>query len=123
MDDKTSAYYAVTAVCKASNQSPSSLVVSGKATGIPAVPAPVSVKSLWLSDTTVSITWKDMMREVPGIVGYKVYKDNEMLEEISENNFFVDTDINQIIDTLRPGQEAWYWVKDVGEKERKGKEG
>lgn len=123
MDDKTSYYYAVTAVSKTSNQSPSSLVVSGKATGITAVPAPVSLKSLWLSDTTVSITWKDMMREVPGIVGYKVYKDNEMLEEISENNFFVDTDINEIIDTLRPGQEAWYWVKAVGEKERTGNVG
>lgn len=113
-NDNTTYYYAVAALSRTSNLSPSSTVVSGTARGMSAIAAPTGLRSLWLNDSVVSVTWVDMQRQVPGISGYKIYKNKEELKTISTRYLFDSVFINEFIDTLHPGETGWYWVKAEG---------
>lgn len=110
-DDQTSYYYAVAAVSRTSSLSPSSLVVSASAAGMSSIPAPTRLRSLWINDTTVSITWDDLSMTHPGIGQYKIFSSDQNIKTVSTGNLRDSTEINEFIDEMRPGQERWYWLK------------
>src|SRR5699024_10773268 len=97
-----------------SNLSPSSTVVSGTAIKTSIIPAPTGLRSLWLNDTVVSVTWTNMELQEPEVGGYKIYKNNKEVETVTSQHLFDRVAINEFTDTLQPGETNWYWVKAEG---------
>lgn len=112
-NENTTYYYAVAAVSRTSNLGPSSTVVSGNALAALTLEAPVKLRRLWLNDSTVSITWADMQESNPAISGYKIYKSEEELTAVSEQNLCDSVSVNEFTDRLAPGETGWYWVRAI----------
>ena len=138
--DKTTFYYAVAAVSHTSTLGPLSNIVSSAPAAISKVPAPDGLRYLWLNDSVVSITWRDLQRETPGIASYRVYKktagpdslaanhpstnnlsgehlstDSRSANHPSTNNRPADsllrvTTMNEFTDTLQEGEVRWYRI-------------
>ncbi len=119
-NENTTYYYAVAAVSRTSNLSPSSLVVSGKSLRKTTLSAPIGLRSLWLNDSVVSVSWKDMELQIPGVTGYKIYRNEEDLETVSNQYLWDSVTINEFTDTLSPGESSWYWVKAKDVQGRSG---
>lgn len=106
-------YYAVTAVSRTSSQSPFSRVVSAGASRPDAVPAPDGIRYLWLNDSTVSLTWRDLHRDVQGMAAYRIYRAGSEQKVLTEGHIFRETTLNECTDTLTPGTTHWYAVQAV----------
>ncbi len=119
-DEQTTYYYAVAAVSRTSNLGASSLVVSGKALKQTTLSAPTGLRSLWLNDSVVSVTWRDMELQTFGVTGYKIYRNKEDLKTVSEQYLWDSVTVNEFVDTLYPGDTRWYWVKAEDVQNRTG---
>lgn len=117
---KETYYYAVSAVSPTSSLSPLSKWEGATPKEKETIPSPTGLRALWLNDSTVSVTWKDMQRLHSGIPGYRVYKSKKQMKAPSEEQLLVTTDINEFSDTLSPGQESWYWVKAMNRNKSTG---
>lgn len=130
--DKTTFYYAVAAVSHTSTPGPLSNIVSSAPAAISKVPAPVGLRYLWLNDSVVSVTWRDLQRETSGIAAYQVYKttmadslpphhlstsnlpaDNLSADNLSAGNLLRVTAMNEFTDTLQEGEVRWYRIKTI----------
>ncbi|MBS1601731.1 MAG: hypothetical protein JST42_03610 [Bacteroidetes bacterium] len=107
---ETSCYYAVAPVSKASKQGPFSNITTGRASVTGKLPAPTGLRFIWLNDTVVSLTWRDMQREASGISAYKVYKQSKASDTSSPAMPRLCL-TNEFTDTLREGEARWYSVR------------
>ncbi|HVU94805.1 MAG TPA: hypothetical protein VHE34_06250 [Puia sp.] len=107
---QTSFYYAVVPVSKASIQGPYSNIATSRADVTNKLPAPTGLRFVWLSDSVVSLTWRDMQREVQGVSAYKVYKQSNPSDTSSADMLRLCLS-NEFTDTLREGDTRWYRVR------------
>lgn len=74
--------------------------------------APSQLRPLWLTDTTVSLTWLDLHRISEHVAAYRVYrKDTE--DGVFGEKAWLETDMNEFVDTLTHGQQYWYAIRSV----------
>lgn len=119
LSGKRTYYYALSALSKTSSSGPLSDWVAVRPTVENEIPAPTQVRPLWLNDSVVSVTWKDLQRSHSGILAYEVYKNDERLKKPTKNHHWTYVEINEFKDTLQPGQDAWYWIKTIGVNQTK----
>lgn len=107
---QTSFYYAVAPISKASIQGPYSNIATSSADVTNKLPAPTGLRFVWLNDTVVSLTWRDMQREAQGVSAYKVYKQSNSSDTSSADMLRLCL-TNEFTDTLREGETRWYSVR------------
>jgi fibronectin type 3 domain-containing protein len=110
--DKTTFYYAVAAVSRTSTLGPLSTIISSAPAAISKVPVPAGLRYLWLNDSVVSVTWRDLQRETPGIAAYQVYKTTEA-GSLPAGNLLRVAAMNEFTDTLQEGEVRWYRIKTM----------
>lgn len=110
----THAHYMVAAVSTTQSLGPPSDEVSvlvGLADSSSRVATPSGMRFLWLSDTVVSITWRDLQRSEYQVAGYHVYKKAQKNDSLVLLTNLVDQAMNEYVDTIPPGKSRWYSVK------------
>lgn len=110
INTRTSFYYAVAPISKASGQGPFSNISTGRAAATSKLPAPAGLRFIWLNDTVVSLTWRDMQKEASEISAYKVYRQSGA-SDTSSSDMPRWCLTNEFTDTLREGESRWYSVR------------
>ncbi len=109
------AYYMVAAVSTTQSLSPPSGIIevlrAGSSESVP-VEAPRELRPLWLTDTTVSLTWLDLHIRSENVVAYRVYR-KENADTAFGDQPVLETVMNEFIDTLGHGQQYWYAIRAV----------
>ena len=111
----THAYYTVAAVSTTQSLSPPAEVVEVQRAGNPEsvrLAAPSRLRPLWLSDTTVSLTWLDVLTRSENVMAYRVYRKDSEDAAFGEVPW-LETDLNEAVDTLSGGKQRWYAVRSV----------
>ncbi|GGH11106.1 hypothetical protein GCM10011418_09760 [Sphingobacterium alkalisoli] len=109
------AYYMVAAVSTTQSLSPPSAVIEVLRSGTNEtvrLTAPSQLRPLWLTDTTVSLTWLDLHRISEHVAVYRVYRKDTDDGAFGEKAW-LETDMNEFVDTLTHGQQYWYAIRSV----------
>lgn len=109
------AYYTVAAVSTTQSLSSPADVIevlrAGKSEAV-RLTAPSQLRPLWLTDTTVSITWLDLLARSEKVMAYRIYRKDTEEGEFDEKAW-LETDMNEVVDTLSYGKQRWYTIRSV----------